>query len=323
LSFNGCTKPTEKVYNASLLDFPLEVRLVLKKNSPSTSTIEPLLQEWIKNIDAVFNEKNKDSEINQINQSDRLIWLAASRAMVSVVETGLQVARMSQGAWDFTSGKLNELYRDGKKPGPNTLAQAKTRTGYFHVEARQDPLAIKKNRRGLSLDLRALALGYAVDEIAESLRKAGHSAFHIQLGPISKAFGTRPSGDWEFAFENPVASDATGLTHVATKKLLLQNQAAVHLTTAQENALTSIRQWVDPRTGLPLSSDLLSVTVLDASALKAMGFSVGFIPLGHAEAMAQAQKMGTLAHFVSVRNGESNAIADATALFPSLLDATH
>jgi thiamine biosynthesis lipoprotein len=238
------------------------------------------------------------------------------------VSQALDVAKMTAGTWDPTDGKLVEVYKkaNGKDPGPATVAAAKTKVGYFSLEARFDPLALKKTRHGLVLNLTALAQGYLVDEIAETMKKKGVSNFRVKMGPIVRAVGLNARGEvWPYSYQKPISAAQMPL-HLTNEVVAVDNRGAATVSVPEAKDVGG-QVFIDPRSGKPLQTDLLNVTILDLSALRALALASGLFTVGKTEAMILAKKNGIAAFFVS--QAEEKGIAEASPLFPSPIKSTY
>jgi thiamine biosynthesis lipoprotein len=311
----GCTRTREHIFDGQFMGSDFEVRVV-PSGIVTEAVLKGLVADTFSQADAALSLQNPTSELSTFNASDKLIWLPASRALVTVAEQALWIAKLTDGAWDPTAGKLNELYRraGGKAPGPQTLATAKTKVGYFHLEARQEPLALKKSRRGMVVDFTAFAPGYAVDELAAALRRQGQENFQIRVGGVTRAAGTNARHEaWPYSYQRP-ATAPNPPAKFATEVIALENRSAAGFAPTDETL-------VDPRTAKPLVTDLVSVTVLDLSALKAQALAVGLFTVGKTAALELARKKGTAAFFTT--QTQDHSIAEATSYFPSPIRSTY
>lgn len=313
LILGSCTRSSERVFTGTVFEMPYEVHVVGSERKAKNSDIEKALIEAFSEAEKTLWIKNAESELSQFNKSEKLTWLPASRGLVTVIEQALQTAKLTNGAWDPTAGKLQELYKTsgGKEPGPNTLAAAKAKIGYFHLEVRQEPLGLKKSRRGMIVDLMALAPAFAVDLTADALRKLGLSDYRVTIGRCARAAGMNAQGE-EWPYTYPRAITAEGVPTALTQSTVsLSNRAATQIALGNE---VDQGLWIDPRSGKRLQTDLTNVTVLGLTALGAEAAANGFFVLGKQAAVDLAKKQGIAAYFVAQTDGQG--IAEATPLFP-------
>jgi FAD:protein FMN transferase len=313
ISILGCTRETERSLTGKVFDQTFELRVAQSK--VQTGELQALVNEIFTAAENALSLEKKDSELSQFNESEKLIWLPASRALVTVAEQALAIAKLTDGAWDPTAGKLSAIYRQAgaKTPGPQALAAAQAKVGYHHLEARQEPLALKKSRRGMVVDLNGLAGGYAVDQLAEALRKKGIGHFQVRVGSATRASGNNAQGEpWPFRYQRPASSAPSPA--LTSDVIGLENRAAA------EFSLGDGPTVVDPRSAKPLATDLTNVTVVDLSALKAQAMALAFFCVGKNAAMELATKKGVAAFLVG--QTKEKGIAEATPYFPSPIRTT-
>jgi len=321
LFLGACTRSSERVFTGRAFGSEYEIRVLGKDSKVSSEQLEKAIGRVVGQCEAALNAADPNSEISKFNQSEKLTWLPASRPLVVAVEEALRAGKLSDGAYDPTAGKLIALYKGikepGREPGPQALASAMGKVAYHAVEARQDPLALKKSRRGLIVDLGSLAQAYTVDAVADELLRLGVTGFQVKAGEAIRASGKNKNNEaWPYAFQRVAQSERVPV-HLTTEVIPLQNRAAA---TKMMHVPGQSTLLLDPRTGKPLSTDLLNVTVLDASALRAQALAEVFFVVGKAAAIELARKQSAAAYFLS--STDQSAIAEATSTFPSAIRST-
>ncbi len=311
----SCNRTKERVFSGTAFSTAYEVRVVASPTRFKSADLDAWIADAFRQAEAIANNQNPESEISKFNRSERFTWLPASRGLVTLVTEGIELAKLTNGAFDPTAGRLTELYRKSRTaPGPNAIAAAKTRVGHFYLEARQDPLALKKSRGGLYVDLTPLAPAFAVDEVSDTLRKKGLDRFQVRLGRIARSLGTNSSGaPWPYSVARPSAHGDS--THLVQEPIALENRSAATATLPDASESNPVL-LIDPRSGKPVETDLFSVSVAELSAMRSAGRATAFFLLGKKEGMELAKKMGSAAYFVS--QGQDQGLAEATASFPSI-----
>ncbi len=241
-------------------------------------------------VDAQMSPWRADSDISRFNAAGPGACALPAEAL-AVTGAALALARQSDGHFDPTVGP--QVARWGF--GPIAGAGAPDWQGLTLDEG-----AVIKARAGLTLDLCGIAKGHALDRMAALLRAAGHRDFLIDLGGELLARGQHPEGRaWQVAVEDP-RPDAPGLAGV----LALTGAVATSGLKAQSYTLDGARYGhiIDPATGAPVATGLLSVSVLGASAMQADGWATALFAAG-AEGPALARRAGLDALFLSAGAG--------------------
>ena len=144
---------------------------------------------------------------------------------------------------------------------------------------------------GQQVDLGGIAKGYASDRVMELYREYGVTSGMVSLGGNIETLGTKPDGtDWKIGIRNPeitAASDIGSGTEDVLLALEVENRAVItsggYERYFEENGETYIH-ILDPRTGYPADSGLLSVTVVSEKGMLADALSTSLYIMGEADA---------------------------------------
>lgn len=237
----------------------------------------------LERIDQAMNRQKKGSEVDQVNKQAGLRAVSVSPETFMVVQKALEYAVVSEGRFDPTIGPVVDLWGIGtdhaQLPANATLTQKLQLVNYNNVIMNEAEQSIMLTQPGMSIDLGAIAKGYAADQIAVYLRSEGFESAMIDLGGNILAMGTKPKQDfWTIGIQNPASTrgETIGTLRVANKtvvssgvyeRFFLQDGVRYH-------------HILNPFTGYPVSNNLLGVTIvtehsIDADALSTTVFSMG------------------------------------------------
>lgn len=257
-------------------------------------------EDWQQEIDLLLGGINDsmstyipDSELNQLNAAPVGEWLAVSKPLLDVLLISDQVSRLSSGAFDITLRPLIDLWGFGpvdshdRIPATDDIKQGLRLVGYQKIKIDKEHGRILK-QQPVSLDLSAVAKGYAVDKVAQYLLAKGVNNFLVEIGGELRLSGHNSSGtDWRIAIEKP---DSILMSNVF-KTLQLSN---LGIATSGDYRnyfeVNGVRfsHTIDPRVGYPITHNLASVTVIDESAARADALATAFNVMGVDAALALA-----------------------------------
>lgn len=144
----------------------------------------------IDRIEHTFSRFRPDSEITRLNRWASEGPVVTDPEVIEMLATAMDVSEKTGGAFDITVGKLAQAwgFSTGQPSIPDlgTLAEAVQCTGWKHVELDKEWRTVHFLRRGIELDLGAIAKGYAVDRAIDVLRSVGVSAI-VNAGSSSIA----------------------------------------------------------------------------------------------------------------------------------------
>ena len=180
--------------------------------------------------------------------------------------------------------------------------------------------ALQKRDADTTINLGGIASGYAVDVVADLIDAAGFHDFMVEITGEVRARGKNERGlPWNIGVKVPRANDDP--TSVAAA-VPLQDQS---LTTSGsyhnffESGGKRYSHIIDPTTGRPIDSDLVSVTILYKDALTADGFDTPFMILGEDKARAiMARYPGMEALFIHAPTATGPITLNKTAGFPAV-----
>ena len=252
-------------------------------------------------IDILLSEINQemstylaDSSISRFNQSQTQRWFPISQNFLDVITSAQAISQSSQGAFDITVMPLVNLWgfgtvKQNRIPKQQQINLALQKTGYQSLQTQLHPPAIRKLKPKLSIDLSAIAKGYAVDAVALLLEKHQLNHFLIEIGGEIRVQGkNKKNKRWRIAIEKP-----TILNRSIQQGLTLHNIAVAtsgDYRNYYEKDGKRYSHTIDPNTGKPLQHKLASVTVLNESAMIADAQATAMMVLGEKKGKIYAQQ---------------------------------
>lgn len=253
------------------------------------------IKEQVLTMDRLWSVFRQDSEISALNRGEKI---SAGEDTLCILREGVRLSGETGGAFDMTVGTLTKLWRQAMRQGtvPNRrqIDEALRHTGAHGVRVSCERVKLKK---GLSVDLGGIAKGYALDRATELLKRSGVHQAILNFGGTVGAIGEPV----RIGVRNPFDPDGMPMG-----TLVLNNRCAVTSGSYERCADIGgrrIHHIIDPRTGYPSESDLVSVTLVGKNATALDAFATGVFVLGTDRAMPLLLKSGIEAVFVK-KNGE-------------------
>jgi len=207
-----------------------------------------------------------DSEIARLNRT--AAWTTVSAETVALVDHALTGWRITGGAFDPTilSSLVSNGYAASKDDGQNrTVLSAPSHRGPAPgLDSLEIDRAASRVRlpAGVGFDPGGIGKGLAADLVAIELVESGAGAAIVSIGGDLRVAGEAPAG-WVVSVENPFdpersiadlgVIDGAVCTSSVRAKTWVEDGAKMH-------------HLIDPRTGNPLDSPIVSATVLAADA---------------------------------------------------------
>jgi len=282
------------------------------------------IQARLDEVVAQMSNWTPDSRLSRFNAAPAGSWHALPAEFTAVLECALRIARITDGAFDPTIGALVDAWGFGPSgskasaPDEATLAAMRRATGWERLVL--DPGGRALQPGGLSLDLCAIAKGFAVDHVAAHLRGLGIGAALVEVGGELFGYGRKPDGGpWRVVVEAWSGDEDDD----APARILALDGLAV---------ATSGDRWhgvrhdgrrhchtLDPRAGVALHDAPTAVTVVAAEAMEADAWATALTVLGEERGFELACAPGLAVRFVGARSAGRRE--RMTPRFESLLAA--
>jgi thiamine biosynthesis lipoprotein len=235
--------------------------------------------ERIAALEDVLSDWRAESEVSRLAASPlpREIgggaWRSVSAELFAVLERALEVARVTQGAFDPTVGPYVALWREarrtGRLPSDTALAAARRWVGWHQVALDSAARAVQLAIPGMRLDLGGIAKAYILGEALAVLRARGVPSALIEAGG-DIVVGDAPPGraGWTIALggaDTTVANTAVSTSGTSEQFVEIAGVRYAHV--------------VDPRTGLGVTA-ARTVTVMAADASVADALATALVVLG-------------------------------------------
>ncbi|WP_185984802.1 FAD:protein FMN transferase [Aureimonas mangrovi] len=237
-------------------------------------------------VDGSMNPFRPLSEISRFNRSQAAGWHGVSQPFAHVAGAALDCAAETAGAFDPTVGPAANRFGFGPIEG--------TRVGAFR-ELAAGSGAIHKSDGSLSLDLCAIAKGYAVDRVAAHLADRGHADFLVEIGGDLRASGRSPAGrPWQLGIEDPLRGGVAHLVRLDAEALATSGDAVNSYTLAGRR----YGHLIDPATARPVANDVASVSVIAPDATRADALATALLVMGPERGLAFANARAIPALFL-------------------------
>lgn len=242
----------------------------------------------IRVINASMSTYIKDSDISRINMGDTTITV--DKHFKNVFTTSKKIYKETNGAFDPTIGILVNAWDFGPEGKVISLDSLKidsllVSVGLDKVELKGD--SIVKNDPKTYIDFNALAKGYGVDVFAEFIESKGFENYLVEIGGEIRGKGSNiiKQKPWRIGVEDPNFDG----TQSYSKVISLRNEAMAtsggyRKYKTDENGERYIH-ILDAKTGYPLKSNLLAVSVITGNCMGADAYATAFMSMGLEESM--------------------------------------
>ena len=285
----------------------------------SSQDLDADIRRAMKEVDEALSMFNDSSTLSAFNRGEESPRNACFDAVVS---NGLEISRITDGAFDITVAPLVNLWGFGFKHRENVTSQEvdsiRQYVGYKHLSYNRRQGLVRHNPH-VTLDCGAIAKGYAVDHVAQALYKKGCRNYMVEIGGEVVARGKNPQRErWSVGIAKPV-DDSTGIN--------TQLQQIIHITDCAVATSGNYRNFyyqgqrkvshtIDPSTGCPVAHGLLSATVIAPSCMTADAYATAFMVMGLESAKHLVENNNRLKAFFIYSDSKGTLQTWQSANFP-------
>lgn len=286
-------------------------------------TSEPI-KDFSAMVDAEFDKVNahlsvfeKNSELNQLNLAKAFQKQKVSAELYLLLQASQQVYKQSNGMFDPTVGPLIELWgfgvnKEHKVPDDKQIQKTLASVGLNKIKLLPNQEVIKM-QPNLTLNLSAIAKGYAVDMVTKALFDKGYKDFLVDIGGEIYAAGARNEKEqgWNVGIAVPAEKEYENSFAVTISNMAVAtsgNYRNFYYINGKKYAHT-----INPKTGYPASHNLLSVSVFASDCMMADAYATALMSMGEKEGLAFAEKYGIPVIMFVGDNPETAEIVYSTA----------
>lgn len=232
-----------------------------------------------------------DSAISRFNRAPVGEWMPLPADLLTVLRAGLDMARLSGGAFDPAIGRLVDRWGFG--PAATPLAPYAIAAPWTRIEVERGHA---RRLADVALDFSGIAKGFAVDAVAEELRALGAASFLVEIGGELRGDGIKPDiQPWWVDVEAPPGLSVPTL-RVALSNLAIATSGDYRRFRMEDGARLS--HSIDPAAGAPIAEGVASVTVLHDSAMLADAWATAITVMGPDRGMALATSHNLAARLI-------------------------
>lgn len=259
-------------------------------------------KECVIELEKLLSVNDENSEIYALNHGKNPVL---SQETLDLTRKSLEYAAKTNGAFDPTVYPITSVwgFTTGEKRVPDSaeIASLLEKVEYEKVLTAGENVVLQN---GAELDFGGIAKGFASDKCADIMRKNGINSAILNLGGNVYALGKRPDGNmWRVGVADPLgesAEDKAGILSVSDRAVVTSGNYQRSFT---QNGVV-YGHIIDPKTGYPADSDLLSVTIISPDGTLCDALSTALFVMGREEAVRFYRENSGFDIILIANNGE-------------------
>lgn len=282
---------------------------------PVKKDLKTDIEKVLADFDMSLSTYIPQSLISRINRNDPAA--ESDEKFIEVFNVARDVYEKSNGYFDITVAPVVNAWGFGFAPGVDVDSAFIDSLLQFvgmdkvHLNGRQ---VIKDDPR-IMFDVNAIAQGYSVDVVSKFLDRKEVKNYMVEIGGELKCKGKNPKGeDWKIGVDRPVegnmvaGSNLQAILAIKTKALATSGNYRKFY----EKDGVKYAHSINPKTGYPVLSRLLSATVLADECIVADAFATAFMVMGLEKSIEYLDKQHELEAYLIYSDEEGNYMVYTT-----------
>ncbi len=265
-----------------IMDTVIEQKLYGKNAQQASEEIERRLREYEQECSMYLEQ----SLVSRINRNAGLQYTEVTPQCLELLERSIQFSEQSQGLFDITVAPLTRLWNitgeDPHVPSEEKIAQARELVNYRDILI--DGNRVMLRRKGQAIDLGAVAKGAACNIVWETAEQYNIKTGYVSIGGNLVVLGEERHGQpYRFGIRDPQGDSSEAIGSISLTGKTMATTGAYERWFEQDGV--RYHHVLDPKTGYPAESDLLSVSVISQDGMLADCLSTTLFIEGKQEAL--------------------------------------
>ncbi len=269
------------------------------KYAYSRSLKEEIVAE-LERFDRSLNPFRENSIITKVNRNEPVI---PDSFFMEVFNKSMEVSRKTGGKFDITVSPLINAWGFGFQHmdsiTPEIIDSLKSFVGYEKITADKNGYIVKTDPR-VTLNMSAIAKGYACDVIGHLLESYGVDNYMVEIGGEITARGVNDKGEcWRIGVDKPI-DDTTGMQHELQVILSLCDKAMATSGNYRNYYIRDGKKYahtIDPHSGYPSQQDILGASVIADDCMTADAYATAFMAMGIEKSKETAKEVPELDYY--------------------------
>ena len=256
----------------------------------------------IAGLESELSEWQPASPVSEVNRNAGKEPVEVPDAVVTVTKKALDIADVTDGAFDVTFKPIGRLWNVKERTSPPPLDSIKAvlkRVDYRQIELDTLHKTLFLKKKGMEIGFGGIAKGYAAYHAGKALEKYGINNYIINAGGDLYVKGKKGEQHWTSGIQNPDKEQQKPLLAFSVVKACgIATSGNYESYFTYEG--TRYHHIINLKTGYP-ARGVKSVTVFSEDPAKADAYATAFFILGYNNALKIVQEDPSLA-FILIDN---------------------
>ncbi len=239
----------------------------------------------IKNLENTYSAYKENSLADKINKQSGVSPVKVSPDEFEIIKRCYDFSDKTNGLFDLTVAPLTKLWNitgeNPKVPEKEKIENARALIDYKNLILDEENLTVFLTKKGAELDFGATVKGFAVQQILEYYQQSNVQGAVVSLGGNVAVCGDKNGVPFKVGLRDPKKGSADYFAILESKDQVISTSGGYERFFESDGII--YHHILDPRTGFPCDSDLLSVSVISQDGLLSDFLSTCFYMVGKEE----------------------------------------
>lgn len=250
--------------------------------------------------------RKDDSDVQKINAAAGETPAEVNEDTMNILESALDICKKSGGAFDISIAPLSMLWNFDESPtsppSDELIQNLIGKIDYGEVEIDKENMTVSIKDKGYAIDLGAVGKGAACELAVKSYEEYKVDYAIVAVGGSVGVYGEKPLGQsFTIGIRDPESDAGSTIATLSVKSGFTSTSGSYEKCFEYEGK--NYFHILDPKTGYPAESDLVSVTVLCDSGSMSDALSTACFVLGYENSLSLLESCGAEAVFIDKEHG--------------------
>ena len=271
------TSKQEQSYNQQL--FAMDTYMSLTAYGENAKEAVEASVEEIQRIEQLISIGFDSSEVSKLNQQGEG---NASEDTQILLQKSMELWEKTDGVFDISIYPVMKLWgfadENYKVPKEDELRETLKLVDAGKISYDEGAHRISFEKKGMAIDFGGIGKGYTSNRVMEVFKEYGVKSGIINLGGNVQTLGSHTDqSKWNVAIKDPMhTEDMLGTLKIANQAVITSGGYERYF---EENGKT-YHHIIDPATGYPADSGILSATIISEDGMLADGLSTSLFIMG-------------------------------------------
>lgn len=290
---NGCQIEKKEAQAVTDNTFMMDTFIQMKAYGAEAREVIDASFKRMQEIEDEMSVSIKTSQIYKINSHPQK-EIKIKKDTFKVIQKALAYAKLTEGKFDPSIRPLVELWgvdtENAHIPSNSEINKARKLVNYKEIKIDESKKTVRLTKKGMKLDLGAIAKGYAADEVRKIIESKGVESAYVNLGGNVLVIGSKPDGSaWKVGIQNPRLSKSGVIAsiEVRDKTIVTSGNYERYF---KENGII-YHHIIDPTTGRPARTGIISTSIITRNSFDADALSTSVFILGPKKGLKLIESM--------------------------------